>query len=197
MTTRSKLVATAAVLGLLAAGLAAVVHSAFTSTVRNDGNTFQAGSISLTGDDQAKVLWDVSGLKPASQIDRRCVTLNYGSSGDLGSAVRLYGETAGALAKYLRLKVTRGSFGVGTAPGGGACTGFGADAADYAGPGAGVLFEGTLDTYPQRWEDGLADPRASWSAGDRASYQLEVSVLDSDDAQGKSATQAFAFEARS
>ena len=196
MTTRSKLVATAAVLGLLAAGLAAVVHSAFTSTARNDGNTFQAGSISLTDDDQAKVLWDVSGLKPSSQIDRRCVTLDYGSSGDLGSAIRLYGETSGTLAQYLRLKVTRGSFGA-TAPGGGACTGFGADATDYAGKGAGVLFDGTLDTYPQRWEDGLADPRATWAAGDRATYQLEVSVIDSDDAQGKSATQAFAFEARS
>jgi hypothetical protein len=196
MSNRSKLVATAAVLGVLATALATVVHSAFTSTARNDGNTFQAGSISLTDDDQAKVLWDVSGLRPSSELDPKCVTVSYGSSGGLASAVRLYGETSGALAEHLRLKVTRGSFG-GEAPAAGACTGFGADATDFAGKGAGVLYDGTLAGYPQRWDDGVADPRAAWSAGDRATYRLEVSLTDTDDAQGKSASHAFAFEARS
>jgi hypothetical protein len=89
MSNRSKLVATAAVLGLLAASLTAVVHSSFSSTARNDGNTFQAGSIELADDDREQVLWDLQGLQPSTKIDRRCVTLTYGSTGGLRSAVRL------------------------------------------------------------------------------------------------------------
>ena len=56
--------------------------------------------------------------------------------------------------------------------------------------------DGTLAGYPDSWQDGIVDPDPSWEAGDAAVYQLEISLADSDDAQGKSASQAFAFEAR-
>jgi hypothetical protein len=94
------------------------------------------------------------------------------------------------------VKVTRGSFGAGSGPGGNGCAGFEADPADHAGKGAGVLYDGPLAGYPQRWEDGIADPRAAWAAGDRATYAIELTLADRDEAQGKRATHAFAFEAR-
>jgi hypothetical protein len=187
MTFRTKLLATAAVLALLVSAIAAVVHSSFTATAKNEGNSFETGSISLTDNDNEQVLFNASGLEPASAPQRKCIQVTYGSSGTLKSSVRLFGTTSGALAPHLNLKVTRGSFASGAANT--SCDGFTADA-------SGVLFDDALSAYPDSWADGIVDPRAAWQAGDKAAYQLEVSLDDSDDAQGKSASQAFAFEAR-
>ena len=186
MSLRTRLLATAAVLGLLAAAVAAVVHSSFTATAGNDGNSFESGSISLTDDDSAKVLFDVDGLEPGTPPVKRCLTVTYGSTGGLESTVRLFGETEGALASHLKLRVSRGAFS-GAAPGGNGCAGF---------SGTDTLFDDTLAAYPDGWADGIVDPDASWRAGDSAVYQLEVSLADTDEAQGKSANHAFAFEAR-
>ena len=187
MTVRTKLLATAAVLALLVAAIGAVVHSSFTATAKNEGNSFETGSISLTDNDNEQVLFDAAGLEPSSAPQRKCVEVTYGSSGALKSGVRLFGATSGGLAPHLNLKVTRGSFPTGAASI--SCDGFKADA-------SGVLFDDSLSAYPDSWADGIADPRAEWRAGDKAAYQLEVSLDDTDDAQGKSASQGFAFEAR-
>lgn len=195
MSVRSKLLVSAAVVGLLAAAVAAVVHSSFTSTARNTGNTFEAGSIALADDDAEQVLFDLHGLKPGTPIAPKCLTVSFASTGSLTSAVRLYGATTGALADDLDVTLTRGSFPDGK-PAGNACTGFAADSADHAGKGAGVLFAGTLDAYPDSWAAGIADPRTTWHAGDAASYRIDVALADTDEAQGATATHAFAFEAR-
>ena len=186
MLLRTKLISTVAVLGVLAAALTAVVHSSFTATAKNEGNTFETGSIALSDNDSEKVLFDLDGLEPASAPARKCVRVAYGSTGALKSTVRLFGTTTGALADHLRVKVTRGSFS-GTAPTENGCSGFAASS---------VLFNGSLTAYPDRWEDGIRDPDATWEAGDAAVYEIEVSLADTDEAQGKSATHAFAFEAR-
>lgn len=187
MSLRTKLLATVAVLGCLAAAVAAVVHSSFTATARSDGSEFRAGSISLTGDDSGRVLFDLDGLEPGRAPERRCVTVSYGATGDLASTVRLYGATSGALAEHLRLKVLRGRFD-GPAPSDGRCTGLSAETT--------TLFDGTLAAYPDSWASGIVDPNPAWRAGDRQTYAFEVSLADTDAAQGKAATQAFAFEAR-
>ena len=194
MSFRTKIATSVAVLGVLAVAAASLVHSSFSAAAKNDANSFESGSISLTDDDAEKAVFDLTGLEPATPPQQRCLTVSYGSTGDLRSSVRLFGATSGALAEHLRLRVVRGSFS-GSAAAGNACTGFVADTSDYRGKGAGVLFDGTLAAYPDRWEDGIADPR-SWRAGDAAVYLLEVSVADTDDAQGKSAAHQFAFEAR-
>lgn len=186
MSLRTRLAATLAVLALLVSAVAAVVHSSFTATAGNDGNTFEAGSISLTDDDSAKVLFDVHGLEPNSPPVRRCVTLKYGSTGGLASSVRLFGETNGALAEHLKLELTRGSF-LGPKPDGNSCTGFAASTTVFLGP---------LSRYPQTWGTGIVDPNPTWRSGDTAIYEIAVSLTDSDGAQGKSATQSFTFEAR-
>src|SRR4051794_35136685 len=168
---RTKLLASVAVIGLLAAALSAVVYSAFTSTARSADNTFQAGSISLTADGSATSAFAMAGAKPGD-TQSRCVTVHYAATGGLTSRVRLFGTTsgsakAGGLERYLSLKVTRGSFADG-APADGGCTGF---AADRDGRGdAVVLFDDLLSRYPSAYETGIADP-AAWHDGDSAAYR--------------------------
>lgn len=194
MSFRTKLATSVAVLGVLAVAVTSIVQSSFSAAATNDANSFETGSISLTDDDAEKAVFDLSGLEPATPPQMRCLTVSYDSTGDLRSSVRLFGTTSGGLAEHLELRVIRGSF-AGSAPAGNSCAGFVADPTDYRGQGAGVLFDDTLAAYPDRWDDGIADPRP-WRAGDTAVYLLEVSVADTDDAQGKSAEQQFAFEAR-
>jgi hypothetical protein len=188
LSVRSKLLASAALVGLLLAGVAAVVQSAFTSTVSNSGNTFAAGSIQLTGSvDRGSALFDLSGLKPGAGASR-CVKVSYGSSGGLASTVRLYGPTTGALAPHLDVTVTRGSF-PGAPPADGACTGFVPN-------GQAALFDGPLSAYPDDYARGLVDTDLAWTNGESAVYRIDVELADSDAAQGGSATHEFVFEAR-
>ena len=185
---RSKLLASVAVLGLLVAAVAAFVQSAFTSTVRNEGNSFEAGSISLTGSvDRASAFFDLDGLKPGAGASR-CIKLSYASTGGLTSTVRLYGVTSGALAPHLKLKVTRGTF-PGAPPTGAACTGF----TPATGP---AIFDGTLEGYPDSYAAGLVDPDNAWAAGESAVYKIDVELADADAAQGGTAAHEFVFEAR-
>ena len=188
LSVRSKLLASVALVGLLLAGVAAVVQSAFTSTVRNSGNTFEAGSIALSGSvDRASALFDLDGLKPGAGASK-CIKVTYDSTGALNSTVRLYGATTGALAQPLKLKVVRGTF-PGTPPAGGACTGFT--------PAAGAaLFDGTLAGFPDDYGSGVVDTDTSWADNESAVYRIDVELADSDDAQGGTATHEFVFEAR-
>src|SRR5262245_35312701 len=103
MSVRTKLLASFAVLALLISSVAAVVHSSFTATAKNEGNSFQTGSISLTDNDSEQVLFDAHGLEPASAPIAKCVKVSYGSDGALKSSVRLFGTTSGALADNLEL----------------------------------------------------------------------------------------------
>ena len=188
LSVRSKLLASVAVAGLLLAAVGAVVQSAFTSTVDNTGNTFEAGSIALTGSvDRASALFDLDGLKPGAGATK-CIKVSYSSTGGLAAAVRLFGVTSGALAQHLKLKVTRGTF-PGPPPAGGACTGF----APAAGP---ALFDGTLAGYPGNYAAGIVDSDASWTDGDSAVYRIDVELSDTDAAQGGTADHEFVFEAR-
>jgi hypothetical protein len=187
---RAKLFASLAVVGLLAAAASSLVYSSFTSTVHNAGNTFQAGSVTLTADAPATALFSMPALKPGD-TQARCVHVSYAAGGGLTSSVRMYGTTSGSdahagLDRYLALKVTRGSFAA-AAPAGNACTGF------VAGD---VLFDDTLAAYPDSWQDGIVDPRAAWSHGDGATYRFELTLVDEDAAQGLDAGQQFSFEAR-
>jgi len=186
---RRKLLASAAVVGLLAAATSAVVYSAFTSTAHSASSGFRAGSISLTADGTGSALFAMEGGKPGD-TQSRCVTVRYAATGGLTSRVRLYGTTSGGgLDRYLALKVTRGSL-PRDAPSSGGCDGFVADAS-----GA-VLFDDLLSRYPSAYEAGLADPATAWHDGDSAVYRFDVAVQDDDGAQGRDATTEFAFQAR-
>jgi hypothetical protein len=189
LSVRSKLLASAALVGLLLAAVGAVVQSAFTSTVRNSGNSFAAGSIALSGSvDRASALFDLQGLQPGP-VATRCIKVSYAASGGLASTVRLYGQTSGALAEHLNVKIDRGTFS-GATPPGGACTGF------VAGSGA-PLYQGTLAAFPASYAAGVADTDGAWTSGESAVYRIDVNLADTDEAQGDTATHELVFEARS
>lgn len=189
LSARSKLLASAALVGLLLAAVAAVVQSAFTSTVRNPGNTFEAGTIELSGSiDRESALFDLRGLKPGP-VASRCVRVAYASSGGLASTVRLYGATTGPLGEHLDVRIVRGTFS-GAAPADGGCSGFTASSQT-------PLYAGTLAALPASYAAGIEDSDGAWTDGESAVYRIDVDLADSDDAQGDAATSELIFEARS
>lgn len=188
LSTRSKLLTSVALVGLLLAGVAAVVQSAFTSTLRNSGNTFEAGTISLSGSvDRSTALFDLKGIKPGP-VASRCIKVTYHATGGLSSTLKIHGTTAGTLAPHLRMKITRGSF-PGAPPAGGACTGFA--------PSSGIpMYDGSLANLPSSWSTGVLDVDVNWTDGESSVYRIDVDLADTDDAQGATATHELVFEAR-
>ena len=189
LSVRSRLLASVALLGLLFAAVSAVVHSAFTSTVRSSENTFEAGTITLTGSaDSESALFALSGLKPGP-VASRCLAVSYESTGGLASEVRLHGFSHGGLEEALVVTITRGTFS-GAAPTDGSCAGFVADPGD-------PLFYGPMSRLPQTDADGLRDADPSWTDGESAAYRIDVELADTDQAQGGSTTHELVFQAHS
>lgn len=192
--TARNLLATVVVVGLLIAAVGAAVFSAYTSVTSNEGNTFTAGTIELTDNDSGSALFNVSGFTPGDSFVR-CIRVDYESTGGVQSGLKLFGATGGTgLADYLDIQVRRGTMpAVGSS---GDCTGFTPDATDYEGDGPGVFVDTTLINFPANYDDGIADPVATWSDGDSAVYEITLTVQNDNDAQGLAATQDFSFEAR-
>lgn len=192
--TARNLLATVVVLGLLVATVGAAVFSAYTSVASNEGNTFTAGTITLTDNDSGSALFNVNGFTPGDSFIR-CIQVDYQSTGGVTSNLKLYGTTGGTgLAQYLDLRIRRGTTPSTGAPGD--CTGFAPDTVDYEGFGAGVFVDSTLDSFPTTFAGGIADPIGTWSSGDKAVYEITLTVQNDNAAQGLDATQDFAFEAR-
>ncbi len=192
--TARNLLATVVIVGLLIAAVGAAVYSAYTSVTANQGNSFTAGSISLSDNDAGSALFTVQGFTPGDSFVK-CIQVDYASTGGVQSNVKLYGSTGGTgLDRYLDLRIRRG-----TTPATGAsgdCTGFAPDATDYDGNGAGVIYDDTLERFGDDYATGTADPAAAWSDGDRAVYEITLTVQNDNAAQGLGVTQNFAFEAR-
>jgi hypothetical protein len=114
------------------------------------------------------------------------VTIDY--EGSLPAGVRLYASTSGTgLAQFLRVTVTRGT-GEGPA--------FIQDSINYAGAGAGVIYNGALADFPSHWANGVVDP-GTWTQGVSHSYRFVVSLGGDPAAQGLTARTSFKWEARS
>jgi predicted ribosomally synthesized peptide with SipW-like signal peptide len=180
---------------LLAIGAAGALagfgtFSAFSSSTENPGNKIDAGTVVLSDNDNGSALYDVSGAKAGTTVDR-CITVSY--SGDLDADVKLYlPDPVGALAEYVNMTVTPGTD---PSPAFGDCTGFVADGAP--------IFNGTLDGFRaghSSWANGLADNPGStseWAQGDEVTYRVQLTVQDDNDAQGKvTGTHRLMWEAR-
>jgi hypothetical protein len=194
---RRKLLASVAVLATAAALLAVLsTFSAFSGTTANSGNSAAAGTVTLTDNDSGAAMFSMSSLKPGD-TDTRCLQVTY--TGSLPSLVRLYGTTAGTgLDAYLDLTITRGTISSGSFSD---CTNFSADATNYLGQGAGVVYNGTLAAFADDWTAGVADPRTAsvpeaWTTGEVHAYKLQLTQQDNNAAQGKAMTQTFTWEAR-
>jgi len=187
--------------GLAVSGLLVLqsTDAAFTAITGASGNSFTTGSVVITDDDDGQALFSVSNLGPGDTVVR-CVTVTY--AGTLASQVRLHATTGGTgLAAYLGSKITRGSFA--SPPGGGDCTGFTADTTDYAALGPGVLYDSTLSAFGSTWAAGTVDPSTTaspaaeaWTVGEQHAYRIELTLIDDDDAQGRTAIPTFTWEAR-
>ena len=170
--------------------------AAFTASTSTPAN-YTAGTVVLSDDDAGSALFSFSNSIPGD-TQAKCVTVAY--SGTVGANVRLYADTAGAAAPYLTLKIT-GSFAA--APGGGSCTGFTPDVADYAGKGGGIIYNAALSSFPTDWPGGLVDPSTTtspeaegWTAGESHAYKLELTTADDTNGQGTTATTTLTWEAR-
>jgi len=187
-------VAVLAVLLAVGAGSAGTL-AAFSSVTASAANGFASGTVALTDNDAGASVFTLAGMAPGDSVEG-CVRVTY--TGTLPAAVRLYGSTGGSgLDAYLALTVTRGG---GLSGSSGACAGFTPDAVDYAGRGGGVVYQGTLADYADSFGDGLGDaPDASevWTAGESHDYRFSVTLADVNGAQGRDASQAFTWEARS
>jgi predicted ribosomally synthesized peptide with SipW-like signal peptide len=189
-------------LALVAIGLAAALAgtqtwAAYSATSASVGNSFAAGTVALADNDSGTAVLALAGAVPGDS-DTACVTVAY--NGSLASALRLYGTTSGTgLDPYLDLSVTRGTF-AGAPPAFASCVGFSADATDYVGAGGGVIYDGTLQAFPDDHGTGLVDPRPAgpetWTSGESHVYKLQITLQNNLAARGRTATQTFTWEAR-
>jgi hypothetical protein len=189
----TKLALTALVLGVLGTIAGVGTWSAFSATTDNSGNAFASGTVQIGDDDSGSAMLSLSNAKPGDS-DAACIVVDY--AGSLPASVKLYGSTGGSgLAQYLDLKVTRGT----KSSGFDACGDFTADATDYIGSGPGVIYDGTLQGYPDGYGAGIDDAPGSgetWTSGETHAYKFVVSVQNDGAAQGLNASQAFTWEAR-
>jgi hypothetical protein len=156
-----------------------------------------APKVELKSDDGGIAMFFLQGAAPGDPPAIACLQVSY--TGSVPVTVRLYGSTTGTgLDPYLDLTVTRGTLPSLTA---GSCSGFTPDGADHIGAGPGVMYRGSLRDFPDDYLGGLVDPQAaspeSWGDGERHAYRFQITVRDDNAAQGRTAGQAFVWEARS
>jgi predicted ribosomally synthesized peptide with SipW-like signal peptide len=197
MTVSRKLALSALVLGVvgLVAGLGA--FSAFSSVTTSAANSFTAGTVALADNDAGSAMLALTNAKP-NDASESCIAITY--TGTLDSAVRIYGSVSGSLNQYLTVTVTRGTQSPVTF--GSACTNFTADATNYIGQGAGVIFSGNLSTFTaSSWANGLADPAVgggneTWTTNEVHVYKFAVTLQNTTAAQGLSGSASFTWEAQ-
>jgi hypothetical protein len=162
--------------------------------------TFQTRVVScregfvLIDDDYGSAMLTLSNARPGV-TDEGCMRVTY--AGSYAPTVRLYGSTTGSgLDAFLDITVVRGTLAGSSA----SCAGFNPDATDYLGAGPGVIFQDSLDEFPDDYEDGLAGPvegsEETWTNGESHAYRFVISLADDNAAQGLTASQRFVWEAR-
>jgi predicted ribosomally synthesized peptide with SipW-like signal peptide len=184
----------AVVLGILGVVAGVGSYSAFTATTTNTGNSFAAGTVAISDNDNDNFMLALTNAKP-SDADTSCIKVTY--TGSLSSTVRLYSTQTGTLGQYLTLTVTRGTD---SSPSFDSCTNFTADATNYIGQGAGVIYSGNLSGFATTYNTGLVDPLAgtpeSWTTNETHTYKFVITLQDVNAAQGLTGTAGFTWEAR-
>jgi predicted ribosomally synthesized peptide with SipW-like signal peptide len=186
------------VLALLALAAGGVTFAAYTATTQSNSNRIEAGSVKLSDNGDGTSLMTMAAGVPGVTTSA-CVKVTF--DGSLASAVRLYGTTTGnGLDQYLDLKVTRGTYSP-SEPAYKSCTNFQADGTDYIGAGNGVIYDGTLQGFPDDYAAGLVDPTGgspeSWTNAEAHVYRFDVTIQQNFAAQTLNAAQTFSWEARS
>ncbi|HEY2804047.1 MAG TPA: TasA family protein [Actinomycetota bacterium] len=182
------------IVAIVAAVTGTGTYAAFSGTTTNPSNAFAAGTVALSDNDAGGSLLSLSNATPGNS-STGCIKITY--SGSLNANVHLYGSATASLPTYLTLTVTRGTD---SSPSFASCSNFTADATNYIGSGAGVIYSGNLSAFPSTYAGGVVDPTsgspATWSTSDAHSYKFVVTVQNNAAAQGLSSTASFTWEAR-
>jgi hypothetical protein len=189
MSKKHKVLLTVMVVGLGGALAGFGVFSAFSSTTSNPGNSFAAGSVTISDNDSGSALYNVSNQKPGQSVTK-CIKVTYG--GSLDSDVRIYASAVAAGGQYMDLLIESG-------------TGNDPDCSDWTidGSGTPTVYSGTLKAFADArtdWASGLADyklAQTKWATNDAVTYRFTVTMQDNPSAQGAtSGSHSFTWEAR-
>ena len=184
-------------LALLVPAAGGITFAAYTATSGSTGDRVGAGSVKLSDNGNGSSLVSLSGAVPGDTTSA-CIKVTY--DGSLPATVRLHGTTTGSgLDQYLDLKVTRGVY-TPSDPAFKSCTNFQPDGTNYIGAGNGVIYNGTLQGFPDDYASGLVDPQSgspeSWTTAEAHVYRIDVTLQNNFAAQNKDAAQTFRWEAR-
>jgi len=189
----AKVVAAAVIVGLLGSGTLVwqASSAAFTASTLNDGNSWTAGSVTLTDNDSGSALFNETDLVDGT-TDTQCIEVTY--NGSVASTEKLYSNTpTGTLGQYLDLDVSDGAGAARTPPG--ALTQIFGDANTTLDAG-----NDTLDEFAAahtNWGNGAGSWAVS-SAGTKKPYVFKYTMGGGNAGQGLSATNVrFTWEAQS
>ena len=157
-------------------------RSAFSATTANSANSWATGSVVLGDDDTGSAMFNASNLT-AGQSVVQCIAVTYSGTLTSGVNVKLYGTASGALASYLNLTVEQGTGG-----GYGTCSGFSGTS----------LYSGTVSGFASAYTNfGNALSAFSPSANPETHvYRFTITVQVDDNAQSKSASADYTWEAQ-
>src|SRR3954453_3948543 len=151
-----RLLVALAVLAVAVAGGMGGTLAAFRATTSNSGNSITSATVLIGDNDSGSALFSLSGMKPADAAVSRCVKVTY--TGSAAAGVDIYRSTlTGSLGTYLNLTISRGTDAAPSFP---SCPGFSADATNYIGAGAGVIYQGTLSAFNTSASP-LVDPKSA------------------------------------
>ena len=174
MSKNHKVLLTVLVIGVAGAIAGFGVFSAFSSTTSNPGNTFEAGTVSLTDNDGSVSLFSNATKAKPGDYDR-CIKVKY--TGSLDATVKLYTSAITGTGSDLNVTIAKG-------------TGAAADCSDFSAAGT-VFGPDTLANFRtahSSFSNGLAvNPGSAtkWVTNDEVSYRFRITVPDANTAQGK------------
>ena len=184
---KTSIVAVAAITALVAAAAVSISimqysKAAFTATTSNSSSNWATGSVVLSDDDSGTAMFSSSNMT-AGQSVVKCIAVTYSGTLTSGVSVKLYGTSSGALASYLNLTVQQGTGG-----GFGTCTGF-SGSQIYSGTASG--FSSTYTGF------GAGLTGFSPSANPEThTYRFTITVQNDNNAQNKTATADYSWEAQ-
>jgi predicted ribosomally synthesized peptide with SipW-like signal peptide len=193
MTRKRQVFASLLVVGLSAMAVGGATFAAFSSTTQNSSNDYNAGTVYISDNDVGASMVTLTNASAGSS-NSGCILVTYG--GSLPSNVRLYGSTTGDIAPYLTLTVTRGTDSSPSFPN---CGNFTPDSTNHIGQGNGVVYSGTLSSFPTNWTGGVVDAPGAieeWTTSEARAYKFTVTMGSNPAGQGTSGTATFTWEAR-
>jgi hypothetical protein len=163
-------------------------YAAFSSTTTNPGNSWAAGTVTISDDDSGTAMFAATGLTPSSSAGVKCIKVTY--TGNVAAPVKLNGANiTGTLGTYLNLTID-----VGAAAGPGAfanCGAFAVSSSIYS-PGTVAAFNSSYTSYAA----GLSTGWTPSVNGDYRVFRFTYTVANNNAANGASCTADFVWEAQ-